>query len=89
MPTGVARAILRTPGIERYTNMAREFLEQLATEVVYDDRNTRELLEGTGISCPPVEDYVGAMVGFVRAHEAERRAKQVEVQIHEDDLPFA
>jgi hypothetical protein len=34
----------------------------LKTDVIYDDRNTRELLAGSAISCPALESYVETMV---------------------------
>jgi hypothetical protein len=38
----------------------------LKTDVIYDDRNARELLAGTNIVCPPLESYVDAMVARAR-----------------------
>lgn len=73
VPTNVAAAILRTPGLERFAHVPRTFLEQLATEVVYDDRNTRELLADTDIVCPPFESYVEVMVEHVREQQMLRQ----------------
>lgn len=77
LPTRVATALLRTPGLERFSHIPRTFLEQLATSVEYDDRNTQELLAGTGISCPPAASYLKVMVDHVRR---ERRARVEEKQ---------
>src|SRR6185436_4017483 len=44
LPSPLATALLRTPGLERFSHIPRTFIEQLATEVTYDARNTRELL---------------------------------------------
>ena len=52
LPSQLATALLRTPGLERFSHIPRTFIEQLATEVIYDARNTRELLAATGIECP-------------------------------------
>ena len=41
LPSQLATALLRTPGLERFSHIPRTFLEQLATEVIYDARNTR------------------------------------------------
>jgi len=76
LPTNVATALLRTPGVERFAHVPKAFLEQMTTEVVYDDRNTKELLDGTGIHCPSFESYVQTMVDFVRQQQAEERAKR-------------
>ncbi|MGD8860742.1 MAG: SDR family oxidoreductase [Myxococcales bacterium] len=72
LPTQLASALLRTPGLERFSHIPRAFLEQLATEVTYDARNTRELLAGTGIECPPASRYLTVMVDYVRAHQQKR-----------------
>lgn len=74
LPTQVATALLRTPGLDRFSHIPRAFLEQLATAVEYDDRNTREVLAGTGIRCPPAASYLKVMVDHVRT-EQRKRAK--------------
>lgn len=76
LPTQLATAFLRTPGLERLALAPRAFLEQLAVEVAYDDRNTRELLAGTSIRCPAFEQYVDVMVEYVRSRELEERARR-------------
>ena len=75
MPTRMATALLRTPGLERFSHIPRAFIEQLATAVVYDSRGTQELLAGTGITCPSAADYLAVMVDHVKA-EQQRRADQ-------------
>jgi len=74
VPTGLAAKLLRAPGLDRVSHVPRGFLDQLATEVVYDDRGARELLEGSGVECPPVESYVGTMVRYVRDEQVRRRS---------------
>jgi nucleoside-diphosphate-sugar epimerase len=61
-PLNLATALMRAPGMQRYTSTTRAFLDQLKTDVIYDDRNTRELLAGTGITCPDLGSYVDVMV---------------------------
>lgn len=73
VPTQFAAALLRAPGLERFAHVPRAFLEQLATEVTYDDRQARELLDARGIHCPRFETYVGTLVDFVRAQHERRR----------------
>lgn len=75
VPARLASALMRAPGLGRLAHVPRAFLEQLATEVVYDARNTMELLGESAPPCPPFERYVGAMVEAVRRREAERRAR--------------
>jgi nucleoside-diphosphate-sugar epimerase len=76
LPTNIATAILRTPGVERFAHVPRAFLEQLATEVVYDDRNTREVLAGMDIECPSFESYVDVLVGYVKDQQKIRRHRR-------------
>lgn len=78
VPTMLTAALLRTPGLERFTSLPRAFLEQLGTEVAYDARNTNELLAGTSIACPPFESYVRQMVTTVRRRQAEQKARDIE-----------
>jgi thioester reductase-like protein len=61
-PLNLATALMRAPGLQRFTNTTRAFLDHLKTDVIYDDRNTREVLAGTGISCPDLASYVDVMV---------------------------
>ena len=61
-PLNLATALMRAPGLQRFRNTTRAFLDHLKTDVIYDDRNTRELLAGAGISCPALESYVDSMV---------------------------
>ncbi|NOY94148.1 MAG: oxidoreductase [Deltaproteobacteria bacterium] len=79
MPTGLAAKLLRAPGLDRVSQVPRGFLDQLATEVVYDDRGARELLEGSGVECPPFESYVGTMVRYVRDEQLRRRSAHGEL----------
>lgn len=69
LPTQIATALLRAPGLERFSHIPRAFIEQLATSIEYDDRNTREALAGTGIRCPSAEGYLGVMVEHVRREQ--------------------
>jgi thioester reductase-like protein len=75
LPSQLATALLRTPGLERFSHIPRTFLEQLATDVTYDARNTHELLAGTGLECPKATSYLTVMVDYVRAHQ-QKSARQ-------------
>ena len=72
LPSQLATAVLRTPGLERFSHIPRAFLEQLATEVTYDARNAHELLEPTGIRCPRAASYLKVMVDYVRSRQRGR-----------------
>jgi hypothetical protein len=77
---------MRTPGLERFANIPRTFLEHLLTDVVYDDRQARRALEGAGITCPSFETYVDRLVHYVEDREASRRHEQVEAFVDSDPL---
>ena len=86
VPTNLAAALLRAPGVERFSHIPRAFLEQLATNVTYDARNTRELLAGTGIECPNAATYLKVMVDHVRRTQSERTARKVKRDPHFEEL---
>lgn len=72
VPTHLASALLRAPGLTRFSQVPRAFLEQLATDVSYDARNTQEILLGTGVLCPAAASYLDVMVDHVRTAQAQR-----------------
>jgi thioester reductase-like protein len=88
LPANLATALLRTPGLERFAHVPRAFLEQLATEVVYDDRNAREILDELDTRCPSFDGYVETMVEFVRRQQATRRAESRDDGAHDVEDPL-
>ncbi len=91
LPSQLATALLRTPGLERFSHIPRTFIEQLATEVAYDARNTRELLAGTGIECPRAASYLTVMVDYVRSQQqkramAKQQQRRRQEEVEEDPL---
>ena len=85
IPVNLTRALLATPGLERFAKSPRAFLDQLVTPVRYDARNADEILAGSGITCPAFATYVDAMVTYVRARVDERRAEQTAPAAEADD----
>lgn len=84
LPTQLATTLLKTPGLERLAQVPRTFLEQLSTEVSYDDSNARELLKGSDIHCPSFDAYVNVLVDYVRHHQAELEAQRA-MHVEDDD----
>jgi hypothetical protein len=85
IPTGLARAILRAPGLERLARAPRAALEAFHHLALYNCRHTMALLEGTRIRCPPFDSYVDSLVRYVRTVQAQKKR----VQIAEDEAdPF-
>jgi thioester reductase-like protein len=85
IPTNLTKALLRTPGLERFAKSPRAFLERLATPVVYEAKNTAEVLAGTGIVCPPFESYVSPLVSYVRDRARERRERRESPDIRDEE----
>ncbi|MSP59101.1 MAG: NAD-dependent epimerase/dehydratase family protein [Myxococcales bacterium] len=75
IPTALARAVLRAPGLSRLARAPLAFLESFNHLAIYNCRNTLELLDGTGVRCPPLDRYVDALVRYVRQVHAARRQK--------------
>lgn len=76
IPANLTKALLRTPGIERFAKSPRAFLDALATPVTYSFANTTELLSDTDVRCPPFESYVESLVEHVQTRLRERKAQR-------------
>jgi thioester reductase-like protein len=85
IPANLAKALLRTPGLERFAQSPRAFLDAMLTPVSYSTASTDELLAGTDIRCPPFESYVDKIVEYVQLRVREKRAKKAALEI-EDPL---
>ena len=79
LPANLTKALLRTPGIDRFAKSPRAFLDALVTRVSYSSANTSELLADTDIRCPPLESYVEGLVEYVQDRLREKRARDAEV----------
>ena len=85
IPTNLTRALLRAPGLNALAKSPRAFLDQIATPVRYDTRNTEDALRGTELVCPSFESYVDQLVAFVKRRVQERRVQSEEAEV-EDPL---
>ncbi|MFT3767422.1 MAG: SDR family oxidoreductase [Minicystis sp.] len=85
IPSNLAKALLRTPGIERFVRSPRAFVEQLTTPVRYDTRNADQILRITSVECPPFETYAGELVSAVQEH-LKLRQKRREVREHDVEV---
>lgn len=74
-PANIAKALLRTPGLDRIVKSPRVFIETLTTDVRYDARQADELLGSLGVEpCPPLETYVDKLVSYIQERAQNRRA---------------
>jgi thioester reductase-like protein len=86
IPGRLVRNLLRTPGIERLARGPLSFLDSFDHQVFYNTRAAQELLEGTGITCPPFDTYVDKLVAYVRANHAPRKAGSIKEEEVVDPL---
>lgn len=75
IPTGIARTLLRTPGVEKLARAPVAFLESFDHQVLYNSRNAQSLLEATDIRCPPFDSYVENLVRHVQEVRTARRER--------------
>jgi thioester reductase-like protein len=59
-------ALLKLPGLERLTREQRMAIAYVNHLSFFSSRNTLELLDGTGIRCPPIESYLDNLIQYVR-----------------------
>ena len=90
IPSNLAKALLRTPGIDRFARSPKAFVEQLTSNVRYDTRNTDLALGSAKITCPPFESYVDDLVNVVREHvKARQRRREIVPDEVEIDDPLS
>jgi nucleoside-diphosphate-sugar epimerase len=63
-------ALLRLPGLEKLTREQRAALAYVDQLTFFSTRHLLELLDGTGVRCPPVESWLDALVEHARAEYA-------------------
>ncbi len=74
-PRKAARFLVRAASrIHPRLDIPSEAVDYLDHPTRYSARNTTEDLAGTGIKCPPVTSYLGAMADFEREHPETRSA---------------
>lgn len=86
IPANLTKALLRTPGLDRFAKSPRAFLDALGTPVTYSTANTDAILSDRNIQCPPFESYVDRLVEYVQVRLREKRAKRIADSELEDPL---
>lgn len=78
-----SRLLSRIPALERVLSMPRQAFEQFHHRAIYDASGTAELLEGTGIACPPLESYVDHLVAYIQRYYRDRRQRRSDERIYD------
>src|SRR5512136_245558 len=82
LPHRVVEAVLSLPVLERFSRQQRAAIESVNQMAFYNPRNLLELLDGTGVRCPPVTSYLDRLIDFVRDHFERRQASE---RVPDDD----
>jgi thioester reductase-like protein len=85
VPARVLQAVLQLPVLERLTRAHRPAIDYVSHLAIYNCRNLLELLDGTGIQCPPITSYLDRLIEFVQATFARRREQELAAEA-EDPL---
>jgi nucleoside-diphosphate-sugar epimerase len=80
VPARVFEALLALPLVERLARGHRPASGYVNRLAIYNCRNLLELLDGTGIQCPPITSYLDRLIEFVQATFERRRGHEQEVE---------
>jgi thioester reductase-like protein len=72
----LADALLKLPGLERLTREQRAATAYVNHLSFYSTKHTLELLDGTGIRCPPIESYLDNLIEYVRTEYQRKKDAQ-------------
>jgi len=68
-----ADVMLRLPVLEKLARPQRAAISYVNHLAIYNCHNTLELLDGTGVRCPPLSSYLDQLVAYVREQYRKRR----------------
>ncbi len=80
LPAKATDMVLRLPGLEKMLRPQRAAVTYVNQLALFNCHNTLEVLEGTGVKCPPLSSYLDKLVDFVRAHYRKQREAAAEVE---------
>lgn len=73
VPHRAADVLMRLPGVEKLVRPQRAAIGYVNHLAIYNCRNTLELLDGTGIRCPPLTSYLDTLVAYVKRFYKDRQ----------------
>ncbi len=69
LPLGPTHALIdRVPGMERLLGLPAEAVDYFASPTTYSTERTVADLAGTGVSCPPFDEYADRLLDFMDGH---------------------
>lgn len=74
LPVHLTKRVLRIPGLERFSSVDHQAIDYLNHMVFYNARNTMDAIDGTGIRCPSLEDYVDHLISYAKTLDATTRS---------------
>lgn len=77
MPARLLQGVLQLPFVERFSRVQRQAIDYVNHLAIYNCRNLLELLDGTGIQCPPIASYLDRLIEFVQSTYARRREQEL------------
>jgi thioester reductase-like protein len=81
LPARAFQALLRMPILERLSRVHRPAIDYANHVAIYNCRNLLQLLDGTGIQCPPIGSYLDRLIEFVQGVFAKRREAELEAEV--------
>jgi thioester reductase-like protein len=88
VPARVLQALLQLPLLERLSRVHRPAIEYVNHLAIYNCRNLLELLDGTGVRCPPISSYLDRLIEFVQGTFEKRREAELAQLAGEADDPL-
>lgn len=83
VPARLSRALLKTPGFERFADSPMAALDLFTADVVYASSGAQELLREAGVRCPRLPDYVDNLVAFLRQKIATEGSRHGEDEVYD------
>jgi thioester reductase-like protein len=88
VPARAFQALLQVPWLERLSGVRRPTIDYVNHLAIYNCRGLIELLDGTGVRCPPLASYLDRLIEFVTASFARKRELDESQVVGEVDDPL-
>ena len=82
----VTNRLLKMPFVEKLAREERVAIASVNRLAMYTSANTIELLDGSGVRCPRLNEYLDKLIGYVGEHYREKRSRVSPEPEAEDSL---